>query len=70
MLINYEMLMIAVKDVILEDKHDSYDFNIIVGAAQPCWDGTGILVKSTDFEAVFDATTYDCLSVDSFDLTQ
>lgn len=69
-MIDYERLLIALKNVLLEDHWVNYDFNTIVGAAQPCWDGTGILVKSTDFEVVFDAMTYECLSVDSFDLAE
>lgn len=69
-MIDYERLLISLKDVILEDHWDAYDFNTIVGAAQPCWDQTGILVKSTNFEAVFDAMTYEVLSFDSYDLEE
>lgn len=69
-MIDYERLLISLKDVILEDHWNNYDFETIIGAAQPCWDQTAILVKSTDFEAVFDCMSYECMSFDSYDLTE
>lgn len=67
-MIDYERLMNSVKDVILEEHWCNYDLNTIVRNASLCWDDTGVLVKSSDFEFVFDIISYDCLNVSTMDM--
>ena len=69
-MIDYDALMNALKDMLLDEQLDNYDLNSIVRNARYCWDGTGILVKSSDFEFVFDVVSYECLSVSTNDLTE
>ena len=69
-MIDYELLTNAVKDVLLEEQWDNYDLASIVRNAVLCWDGTAVLVKSSDFEFVFDLVSYDCLSVNTNDLKE
>lgn len=69
-MIDYELLMNALKDVLLEEHWDNYDLNSIVRNASLCWDDTAVLVKSSDFEFVFDLISYDCLSVSTNDLEE
>ena len=68
--IDYEHLMNALKDLLLEEHWDNYDLNSIVKNASLCWDDTAILVKSVDFEFVFDVVSYECLSVSTNDLKE
>ena len=68
--IDYERLMNALKDLLLEEHWDNYDLNSIVKNASLCWDDTAILVKSVDFEFVFDLVSYECLSVSTNDLKE
>lgn len=68
--IDYERLMNALKDLLLEEHWDNYDLNSIVKNACFCWDDTAILVKSVDFEFVFDVVSYECLSVSTNDLKE
>lgn len=68
--IDYERLMNALKDVLLEEHWDNYDLNSIVKNASLCWDDTAILVKSSNFEFVFDIISYDCLNVNTNDLIE
>lgn len=70
MMIDYELLTNAVKDVLLEEQWDNYDLASIVRNAMLCWDDTAVLVKSSDFEFVFDLVSYDCLSVNTNDLKE
>jgi len=70
MMIDYELLTNAVKDVLLEEQWDNYDLASIVRNAVLCWDDTAVLVKSSDFEFVFDLVSYDCLSVNTNDLKE
>jgi len=70
MMIDYERLTNAVKDVLLEEQWDNYDLASIVRNAVLCWDDTAVLVKSSDFEFVFDLVSYDCLSVNTNDLKE
>ena len=67
-MIDYEQLMNALKDVLLEEHWDNYDLTSIVRNAVLCWDDTAVLVKSVDFEFVFDKISYECLSVNTNDL--
>ena len=69
-MIDYEQLLASVKDVLLEEKWDDYDLISIVRNACLCWDDTAILVKGSDFEFVFDLVSYECLSVNTNDLTE
>lgn len=69
-MIDYELLTNAVKDVLLEEQWDNYDLASIVRNAMLCWDDTAVLVKSSDFEFVFDLVSYDCLSVNTNDLKE
>ena len=69
-MIDYELLTNAVKDVLLEEQWDNYDLASIVRNAVLCWDDTAVLVKSSDFEFVFDLVSYDCLSVNTNDLKE
>jgi len=69
-MIDYDGLMNAVKDMLLEDDWDYYDLNTIVRNAELCWDDTAVKVKSTDFEFIFDIVSYECLSVECADLTE
>ena len=68
--IDHEKLLYALKDVLLEEQWDNYDLDSIVRNASLCWDDTGILVKSVDFEFVFDVVSYECLSVSTNDLKE
>ena len=70
MMIDYELLTNAVKDVLLEEQWDNYDLASFVWYAVLCWDDTAVLVKSSDFEFVFDLVSYDCLSVNTNDLKE
>ena len=70
MMINFELLTNAVKDVLLEEQWDNYDLASIVRNAVLCWDDTAVLVKGSDFEFVFDLVSYDCLSVNTNDLKE
>ena len=67
-MIDYERLTHAVKDMLLDEHLDNYDLNSIIRNSRTCWDGTGVLVKSSDFEFVFDIISYECLSVSTNDL--
>ena len=69
-MIDYEQLMNAVKDMLLDEEWDNYDLNTIVRNAVYCWDDTAILVKSSDFEFIFDKLSYECLSVNTNDLRE
>ena len=70
MMIDYERLTNAVKDVLLEEHWDNYDLASIVRNAMLCWDDTAVCVKSSDFEFIFDLVSYDCLSVNTNDLKE
>lgn len=67
-MIDYERLLNALKDVILEEHWSNYDLTGIVRNATLCWDDTGILVRGSDFEFVFDIVSYECRSVATNDL--
>lgn len=67
-MIDYERLLNAVKDVLLEEHWDNYDLQTIVRNAVLCWDDTAVMVKSTDFTFIFDLISYECLSVSTKDL--
>ena len=69
-MIDYERLLNALKDVLLEEHWDNYDLNAIVWNASLCWDDTAVLVKGSDFEFVFDVVSYECLSVSTNDLKE
>ena len=69
-MIDYERLMNSVKDVILEEHWSNYDLNTIVRNASLCWDDTAVLVKSSDFEFVFNIISYDCLNVSTMDINE
>lgn len=69
-MIDYERLMHALKDTLLEEHWDNYDLVGIVRNATLCWDDTAVMVKSSDFEFVFDLITYDCKSVSTNDLIE
>ena len=69
-MIDYERLLNAVKDVLLEEHWDNYDLNTIVRNAVLCWDDTAVMVKSSDFRFVFDLISYECLSVSTNDLIE
>ena len=69
-MIDYEQLLNALKDMLLEQQCDNYDLNEIVRNASLCWDDTAVLVKSVDFEFVFDIVSYECLSVSTNDLIE
>ena len=69
-MIDYERLLYALKDCLLEEQWEDYDLNTIVRNASLCWDDTAVMVKSTDFEFVFDLVSYECLSVSTNDLKE
>ena len=69
-MIDYERLLNALKDVILEEHWSNYDLIGIVRNAVPCWDDTGILVKGSDFEFVFDSVSYECRSINVNELME
>jgi hypothetical protein len=69
-MIDYERLLNALKDMLLEEQWEDYDLNSVVRNASLCWDDTAILVKSVDFEFVFDVVSYECLSVSTNDLKE
>lgn len=69
-MIDYERLLNALKDMLLEEHWDNYDLTGIVRNAVLCWDDTAVLVKSSDFSFVFDLVSYECLSVDTNDLKE
>ena len=66
-MIDYERLLHSVKDVLLEEHWGNYDLVSIVRNAQLCWDDTGVMVKSSDFQFIFDIVSYECLSVSTND---
>ena len=68
--IDYERLLYALKNVLLDEQWANYDLHTIVRNAQICWDGTGVLVKSSDFEFVFDIVSYDVINVNTNDLRE
>ena len=68
--IDYERLGNAVRDCLLEEQWDNYDLVSIVRNARVCWDDTAVMVKSSDFEFVFDLVSYECLSVVTNDLRE
>ena len=63
--IDYERLLLALKNIFLEEELGNYDLDGIVHNAELCWDDTAVMVKSSDFEFVFDIVSYDVLSVKS-----
>lgn len=63
--IDYERLLLALKNIFLEEEVGNYDLEGIVRNAELCWDDTAVMVKSSDFEFVFDIVSYDVLSVKS-----
>lgn len=67
-MIDYERLMNAVKDCLLEEQWDNYDLTGIVRNASVCWDNTAVMVTGSDFSFVFDLVSYECLSVSTNDL--
>lgn len=67
-MIDYDALLNALKDMLLEERWDSYDLTSIVRNAEKCWDNTAVMVKSTDFTFIFDIVSYECLSVSTNDL--
>lgn len=69
-MIDYERLLYAVKEVLLEEHWDNYDLNSIVRNAESCWDGTGVKVQSSDFVFIFDSVSYECRSVSTNDLIE
>ena len=69
-MIDYERLMHALKDTLLEEHWDNYDLVSTVRNATLCWDDTAVMVKSSDFEFIFDLITYDCKSVSTNDLQE
>ena len=69
-MIDYDRLLISVKDVLLEEHWDNYDLEAVVRNAVLCWDDTAVMVKSNDFVFVFDIRSYECLSVDTNDLLE
>ena len=69
-MIDYERLLYALKDCLLEEQWEDYDLNSIVRNACLCWDDTAVQVKSVDFEFVFDLVSYECLSVSTNDLKE
>ena len=69
-MIDYERLMNAVKDMLLEEHWSNYDLVSIVRNARLCWDDTAIMVKSSDFTFIFDLISYECKSVSTNDITE
>lgn len=69
-MIDYERLLFALKDVLLEEQWDNYDLNSIVRNAELCWDDTAVCVKSSDFSFIFDLMDYECVSIDTNDLKE
>ena len=69
-MIDYERLLFALKDVLLEEQWDNYDLNSIVRNAELCWDDTAVKVKSSDFSFIFDLMDYECVSIDTNDLKE
>lgn len=69
-MIDYERLLFALKDVLLEEQWDNYDLNSIVRNAELCWDDTAVRVKSSDFSFIFDLMDYECVSIDTNDLKE
>lgn len=68
--IDYERLLYALKDMLLEEHWSNYDLEGIVFNAVKCWDDTAVLVKGSDFSFVFDLLSYECLSVNTNDLKE
>lgn len=69
-MIDYERLLNALKDNILEENWGQYDLEGIVHNASLCWDDTAVMVKSNDFVFVFDLISYECKSVSTNDLLE
>lgn len=69
-MIDYEQLLNALKNTLLEENWGKYDLESIVHNAVYCWDGTAIMVKSNDFKFIFDSISYECKSVSTNDLIE
>lgn len=67
-MIDYERLLNALKDMLLEEHWDNYDLNSIVRNATLCWDDTAVMVKSRDFEFIFDLISYECKAITTTDI--
>lgn len=66
-MIDYELLVIAMKDSILEDDWDKYDFESIAKNSTPCWDDTAVMCRANDFQMIIDAISYDVLDISTND---
>ena len=66
-MIDYELLVIAMKDSILEDDWDKYDFESIAKNSTPCWDDTAVMCRANDFQIVIDSISYDVLDISTND---
>ena len=69
-MIDYERLLNALKDMLLEEHWDNYDLDSIVHNASLCWDNTAVQVKSNDFIFIFDLISYECKSVSTNDILE
>ena len=66
--IDYEALSHAILENLDDSIQDNYDIDVLLKTAEPCWDGTGIRVKSKDFEMVFNSVDYSVEDYTGFDL--
>ena len=66
--IDYDALLNSIQDNIDERLLDSYDWDVVLKSAIPCWDDTAIQVKSKDFTMIFDNISYELLQYEGFDI--
>lgn len=67
-MIDYERLLFNIKESIEDKEHNKYDFNTILKSASLCWDGTAIMVTSSDFTMVFDLISYELVNYEGLDI--
>lgn len=60
--IDYERLLIILKNDIHESEHQNYDLETIVKKARLNTDNTQIIVTSSNFQFNYDAVTYEQIS--------
>ena len=66
--IDFEALSNAIQEQLDDRVMGKYDLDTILRSAMVCWDGIGVMVKSSDFVMVFDIISYEVLDYTGNDL--
>lgn len=67
-MIDNQRLLCCIKDVLIEENYNKYDFNSLITQAQSCWDDTAIQIKGVDFTMIFDKISYELLEYEGNDI--